>query len=386
MQQTQTVWQRSIRHSSARSIAFFFLGYLAIGQLLSLVSIVGGFEGHADFKQLYAAAYMVRTGHAHEIYNYEATERYERELVGNVGAILPFNHPSYEALLLAPLSLFSYKTAYLLFAGVNVVLLCAIFLQLRPYLYNYVEVWPPLVFAPFFFFYPVVVCIVQGQDSLFLLAAIVCSFLLEERRRHFLAGFVLAFGLFKFQFVIPIAVLFFLWRRWRFVAGFAAGAALWAGVSLAVTGLHSWKTYATYLLGMSAQLDARGQEMYGILPDHMANLRGLVSVLTPAHLAAGMTLGLSLLLLIWAAGKPASFTLATLVSVLVSYHAYRHDLTILILPLCLAASTIQSASRIQLVSMGLIFVLPTLMMFSDLPFWLLAIPILLLTFETAKQK
>jgi hypothetical protein len=382
------IWQRVRKSHAFRPVAFFLFGYLLLAQVLSLFGIAGGLAGEADFKQLYAAGYMVRTGHAREIFNYQATARYEHELVGQVGAILPYNHPSYEALLLAPFSIFSYKVAYLLFFCGNTLVMFLVFLLLRAYLTGYAELWKPLIYAPFLCFFPVQVALVQGQDSIFLLATIVCAFRLEESKRDFWAGFTLAFGLFKFQFVFPIALLFLLWKRWRLVSGFASGAIIWGAVSLAVTGLDSWRTYGSYLLSMSANLTPNGSEMYGILPERMANLRGVVSgtvgALAPRLVVQATVAIASLLLILWAARKSCSFALAALVAFLVSYHAYPHDQVVIVLALALAAITARTASGLQLASCAFVIATPTVAMLTGMPFWLVGIPILVFTYETGR--
>ena len=78
-----------------------------------------GLSGYSDFRQLYTAAWMIRTGHASELYAYDAQAQFQRALIERPIAALPFNHLSYEGLLLTPFSLVSYRVAYLLVAACN---------------------------------------------------------------------------------------------------------------------------------------------------------------------------------------------------------------------------------------------------------------------------
>jgi hypothetical protein len=99
---------------------------------------------------------------------------------------------------------------------------------LRPYAAAYCPLSKPIVHVPLVCFLPFAVALIQGQDSFFLLTALVCSFVAMERNRDFLSGAILALGLFKFQFVLPIALLFALWKEWRVVAGFGSTAVILA--------------------------------------------------------------------------------------------------------------------------------------------------------------
>src|SRR5260370_19644736 len=69
--------------------------------------------GRADFRQLYAAAYMVRTGHANELYDYDAQKYFQDRIVSPAQVRLPLMLPAYQALVLAPISRLPYREAYL---------------------------------------------------------------------------------------------------------------------------------------------------------------------------------------------------------------------------------------------------------------------------------
>ena len=57
-------------------------------------------SGGYDFRQSYTAAYMVRTGEARQLYNYELQTKFQNKLVSEKLVALPFVEPAYEALLL----------------------------------------------------------------------------------------------------------------------------------------------------------------------------------------------------------------------------------------------------------------------------------------------
>ena len=86
-----------------RYLADILLGVLPLllgAQVIGWVTFFpSALRGHSDFRQLYAAGYMVRIGHASELYDYRAQETFQGTLVGNDQRALPFIRPAYQALL-----------------------------------------------------------------------------------------------------------------------------------------------------------------------------------------------------------------------------------------------------------------------------------------------
>ena len=110
-------------------------------------------------------------------------------------------------------------------------------------------------------------------------------------------------GLFKMQIVIPIALLFLLWRRWRFFAGFALSAGLLSLISLWVVGFAQTAAYARSLLSVGTNVAAAHQ--FPLRVSIMANLRGLFFGLLAARLPAfwiqALTIVASISVLLWVA-------------------------------------------------------------------------------------
>jgi len=71
--------------------------------------------------KFYAAAYLVRSGRARELYLYNSQKQVQDEFISMQAQALPFVSPAYEALLLSPLARFKFRTAYLIFLGVNLI-------------------------------------------------------------------------------------------------------------------------------------------------------------------------------------------------------------------------------------------------------------------------
>jgi hypothetical protein len=112
---------------------------------------------------------MVRNGYRYQLYDYDLQARLEDLVVGPSDTPLPFNHLSYESLIFAPLSVFSYRTAYFIFLFINGLLLWVSFRLLRPSMGNLASVYQWLPPALFLAFPPIAVALIQGQDSIVLL-------------------------------------------------------------------------------------------------------------------------------------------------------------------------------------------------------------------------
>src|SRR5713101_6281 len=331
----------TVESRGTRYLPDLLLGILPILvgiQLLGWLTFFPGalLHGHADFRQLYAAAYMVRTGHAGVLYDIRAQQQFQDVLVNNDERALPFIRPAYQALLFIPFSLLPYRIAYLAFLAVNLVLLAMTFWILRPNMRNLSRVWQGLPVFIFLVFYPIALALMQGQDSILLLLLLAAALVALEQGQERRAGILVGLGLFKMQIVIPIALLFLLWRRWRFFAGFALSAGLLSWISLWVVGIAQTAAYARSLFSVGTSLTTAHQ--FPLRVSIMANLRGLIAGLIGARLPAfwiqALTIVASIFVLLWVAlavnGKQRTneLVLAITASLIVSYYLFIHDLSV----------------------------------------------------------
>ena len=298
--------------------------------------------GRADFRQVYTAGYMARSGYAHQLYDSDAQLYFQHLLVGPRDIALPFNHLAYESWFYAPFSLLSYRHAYFAFLALNLALLAISFRFLRSRMNALAEVgwWLPM--AMFASFLPIAAALLQGQDSIVLLTLVVAAWVSLERKCDLTAGFLIGLGLFKFQVTIPIVLLFFVaWQKWRFSAGFFLSAVAVAAFSAWMVGLRGLEVYAKALSSIGIHLSsAADQFRYGISPAAMPNIRGIIFGLSIGRLSTTslqvIAIAVSVLVLLLAAVKtdahrPASALLLVAIpaSVLASYHLLIHDLSIL---------------------------------------------------------
>jgi hypothetical protein len=209
-------------------------------------------------------------------------------------------------------------------------------------------------------------------------AAITAAYAQEDLK----AGVLLGLTLFKFQYALPVVLLFFVWKRWRFLAGFAISGAAVVGVSVWLTGLSGSITYARSILAMSAKYSSANGLLYGIHPDGMPNLRGLAYMITGGSVSAThwiVAIG-SAVVMIWGALKRPSFPGALLAALLVSYHQVIADTSLLILPIGLVLVRSLNGARTRrdefiTVLACLAFVIPTVLLFANTRFYLLALPV-----------
>ena len=351
--------------------------------------------GRADFRQFYAAGAMLRAGDAHRLYDYSTQREFQDRLVSPEPTALPFVSPAYHAFLFLPFSVLSYRVAYFAFLAMNAALLVISFALLRPWMQNLREIFIWLPAAMFFSFMPIVMALIQGQDSILLTTLLIASFVLLVREQAFYAGVLAGLGLFKLQIVLPLALLFLVGRRWKFCMGFASSAATLTLLSVVLTGAEQAKLYVKTLLAIAGLCSAPSDlARYPITLEQMANLHGLVYGLCshwmPSDWLHLLAIFLSLAVLIWTVRRGFSLEhsstlllLAIPCSILISHHTYVHDLSVLFLPLVVQlnshlprTSTPDRASKLTGGIAALTFVAPVSESFSANHFYLVAIAII----------
>ena len=366
-----------------RPILLVIFGCLLILQVIVCVGGARlGSDGRADFSQFYTNGYMVRSGHASEIYDYDTEKAFQNGVVGS-GSSFPFNHLAYEALSYVPLSFLGYRTAYFTSFALNLMFLALAAWMFKPYLSGLAAFAPWMPYAIFVCFLPVSLTLVLGQDSILLLLLAIAAFVSLNRGHEMRSGVLLGLGIFKFQYLIPIGLLFLIWRRWRFVSGLVLSGSSLMGVSIWIVGLPATRALGRTLFVMSTSLSSYAERMkYGTFPDRMPNLRGLIYALgqhvsaTQGQVAAVAGI-CSLLVIALAAKMKPSFSLAVTVAALLSYHCLMHDATLLIIPVGMVLAWSIPDGNVAATAVALtVFVLPAVIFrFFDGLYFLMALPI-----------
>src|SRR5882724_5229429 len=363
------------------------IAVLAIMFLLStsglFLSLPSALTGHVDFRTFYTVGYMARTGHGGEIYDPTKYREYQNNLVGPSEGLLPFNHLPYESLLYVPFSFFRYRIAYLLFLCANLILLWASARLFRPLVCALSDIWIWLPLALVVSFLPVAIALIEGQDSLLLLLLFVAATAAFNEQNDFRAGVLLGLSLFKFQYAIPVALLLFSWRRWKFFRGFALSGAIVVALSVWVTGFSGVLSFVHSIFEVSARYSSKNGVLYGVHPDGMPNFRGFSYMITGGSVSAAhlITICLSAVSMIWAASKRPWIPGALLAALLVSYHQVIADSSLLLIPIGLILSrelkdlrTLRSRAGTLLACMALIG--PTILLFANTRFYLLALRVI----------
>ncbi|MGA6987903.1 MAG: glycosyltransferase family 87 protein [Terriglobales bacterium] len=320
-------------------LATVFLFAMTVSNVVSAAGLTGLLRnGYQNFTIFYGAARMVRSGQSSVLYDLPAESRAQEEFAPNVRirqAALPYMHPPFEALLFVPFTFLPYVPAYLLWNFLNVVMVFVSMMLLRRQFTEIGSLPLALVVLAAAGFPSVASGIVQGQDSSLLLLLFVIALVSTARGNDAAAGAALGAGLFKFNLILPLAFLLAV-KRPRLLLGFAPVAALLGGVSLAMVGWQGAAGYVRFLFQLENS-GARG----AIVGSDMPNLRGMLASLTGVHYGASLmplTIACSVVVIAIALWRMAStrdsvrrdFILATVTAILVSYHTFSYDLSLLL--------------------------------------------------------
>ncbi len=301
-------------------------------------------KGYPDFTIYYAAGTMVRTGMAHQLYDYDTQFQVQKAfapgVVTRLFGPLPFNHPPIEAIFFAPLTFIPYPAAYIAWLFINLAMLATLPYLLRPHIPMLASLPTWAWFLLELAYFPVFMGLLQGQDSILLLFLYTLAFASLMQNRLVSSGAWLACGLFKFHLVLPFLVLLLLQQRSlasarKIFTGFLLVGTLLSLFSIAVVGPGQIVAYPRFVMRLEATM-ARG----AIRPTDMANIRGALYVIAgglPHIDAIALSLSAAVFVLAaWVLRQPSGrdedlkLSLALLVTILVSYHALGYDLCILI--------------------------------------------------------
>ena len=303
--------------------------------------------GYFDFVLYYSGAKILNDGNGAQLYDLQVQREYQKEFgVANQNRDLPFNHLPYELLLLLIPAKFSFPVAHSLWAAINILLLAVILLRLSPF----VEDRHRWLFALMLFaYFPTLTALKMGQDSVITTFLLVETFVSLKRKRYAIAGGLLALGLYKPQFVLPLVGIFLLHRRWSSIFGFLITGLLLGVLSLAMVGWNG-------LLGLFSLWLPMTQRGHVVWPELMTNLRGLMYMILDLGGLSGatniLTLGFSILvyviaLRLWPRSADERnelfdlrFALAVAMTALVSFHLYSYDGTLLAIPLIIMLNQI----------------------------------------------
>jgi hypothetical protein len=283
-----------------------------VGFAILLVPAITALGGGWDFLPIYTAGRLAGTP---DLYSPAAVQRTEVAAAHLTGPSLLFTRLPFVAALAWPMARLPYDAAHTVWMALR---LLAVF--------GFIVLWPHsprhVTALACAWFVPLAGAIANGQDSPFLLLWIA----LAERwrdRRPFAAGLVLSLCLAKFHLFLLLPAFLWIHRR-RILPGFLAGCATLALISFAVAGL-SWPF--AYLAVLRLPQINPGVHA-------MPNLHGL-QLPVPFEIALSLAVLVIVAVAIRLLAERLALAIALAAGILLSYHAYLADLTLL-LPALLA--------------------------------------------------
>jgi hypothetical protein len=317
-------------------------------------------QGYADFTIFYTAGKIVRLGQGHHLYDdalqYQVQQGFASRVRIRKGP-LPYNHPAFEALIFVPLTGMDYATAYVVWDLINLGMLGLLPFILRRHVSIMQRGSPLLWFLVLLAFFPVLAALMQGQDVILLFLLYSLAFVAFRKNDDIASGWWLGLCTFKFQLVIPLIVILLCWKRSKAVQSFLVTSAGLAVISVAITGWAEALRYPGYVLHLEKVM-GRGS----IAPAVMPNLRGLLQGWRTARAfplaTQAIVIALSLGVLLWviAAGRGQEesgrefdlrFSLATVATVVISYHAFAFDLILLFIPVLLLIGYARETGKLR---------------------------------------
>jgi len=328
-----------------RRLAFAGAAGAGIGCFLAwaanwFVFISGNLQG-PDFFSFYAAAEIFVKQGPSSVYDILTQKQYEIAITQRPAdsfIVLPYFHPPFYTLLIAPLAFLSYRAAYYAMTAFNVALLIALTVILvRGSLRVHgraVIVAVSLIAG----FLPVFVTILQGQSDLVVLVPLAGAYMAWSRGRAGWAGVLSALAFSKPQLLLLIPILFITRRSWRAMAGFAGTVLGLAVVSIAGFGLNPVLEYVSSVgsWAIGGQLPTHGQAVYTDTAAY--SLRHILEILPGGGKVIAFAILVGLLALVavslsWRPDKPRlDFALAVAASLVLSPHQNVHDLALLVIP------------------------------------------------------
>lgn len=314
-----------------------------------------------DFTNFYAAGSIVLHGRRFQLYDPRTQEPVLRPLLrGTYYSFEYFIHPPFEALLFVPLARLSFANAFVAWTCFGLWVLAVFPLILMPCV-PLIQRKPSLALLGFIFF-PALATLKMGQDSILLLLILSAAYCLMRTSKPVAAGLVLSLAAIKFQYLIVLAPLLLLERRFRLFAALCAGAAGLALISVWTVGFAGIVSYVSLTGSVSHHLEFLKQ----------VNARGFIFAMGGNHVLL-WSLVVSLVIFVLAIvvarvhhpeQQQLAFAAYLAAAVLASPYAHFSDVTVLLLSLLLAVDWLMNqprrgtSAKLLALAAGLMFAVP----------------------------
>ena len=329
-------WLR-LGYAGATGAAIGSLGFWAFNWLAFIRTNLQG----PDFVSFYSAARLYITGGGGAVYDIVRQKQVELQITGlpaNQFIVLPYFHPPYYTLLIAPLGYLDYRSAYFAMTALNVLLAAAsivILVRSSVSVHGRAALVAAVLIAGFF---PLFVTVLQGQSDLVVLVPLAGAYAAWAHGRYGWAGALSALALAKPQLLLLIPMLFIARRAWRALAAFLGVIVGLSALSVLTFGFRPVVDYLNALGGWAVfgKLPGSGQLVYTDTAAY--SMRNIVEALPDVGQVVALAVLIILLALValslsWRPDKPRlDFALAVAASLVLSPHQNIHDLTLLVIP------------------------------------------------------
>ena len=316
------------------------IGCVVAWVIIWLVFINGNLRG-PDFFSFYSGAEIFVQRGPSAVYDILVQKQFELAVTHQPAdnfIVLPYYHPPYYTILIAPLAFLSYRDAYYAMTAFNLLLAAALIVILirgSEKIHGRAAIVGASLVAGFL---PLFVTVLQGQSDLVVLVPLAAAYTAWARGRLGWAGVFSALALSKPQLLLLIPVLFIARRAWRALAAFGATVLGLGAISVAGFGVGPVFSYVNAVGGwaIGGSLPTQGQVVY--TDTAVYSLRHILEILPGggkivAFVILIALLGLVALSLSWRPDKPRlDFAVAVAASLVLSPHQNVHDLALLIIP------------------------------------------------------
>jgi len=318
--------------------------------LFTWIRFLGGNLQGPDFFSFYAAARLFLARGGSGVYDHALQKQFQDQVTAQWPGhfiLLPYIHPPYYTPLIAPLGLLPYRTAYLLWGLVNLLLagvVIALLVRTSDTLRGRSALIAVALAAGVF---PLFVTLLQGQSDLVMMLPLAGAYAAWARGRTGWAGVLAGLALVKPQLILLLPALFLARRAWRALAAMAAVGLALVLVATAFSGVRAIAGY----LGVVAGWALGGTQVFPITGQTVYSVRGVLEQVPGGRLPALGLLAILLLLvalsLSWRPDVPRlDMALAIAASVTLSPYQNLHDLSLLLIP-GLALCDLARAGRLR---------------------------------------
>jgi hypothetical protein len=237
-------------------IRFLCLAVLGIvlGLAGSYLLVLGGSLHGTDFAGFYTAGALLNDYPPERVYDLDLQDQLYHRLFPDLpaGRTLPYVYPPFFALLFRPLARLRFEWAYTGWLLLSVALFLGGLSLMKRVLKDLPgEDWPLVLLLSLSFQPLLLECWFTGQTTSFGFFALALALYCEGLGLPVCCGLSLALCLYKPPLLLLIVPMLLTARRWRVLAGFAAGAATLTGVSLLAVGWRGCLGYGRLLAGFT---------------------------------------------------------------------------------------------------------------------------------------